>query len=224
MVSSGRAASFFGVGKLIILYNEFGKTALGRKRGGRAWRRRNAQARKVFVVHNNAFCDRKGDVSCSGRRPDDSAQVHCPGDCKMRGGRAMTTTFDSLAAGDAIAGPKLAVTRESVRHFCDAPLDDPLHPDESMKGSAGKTNFGLISRMITDWAYPAGAVHRRLETHWVKPVKPGDLIQPSGTIKAKQSTAKSRWVLIDVVVRNQHGEKVATGEAMVEFPMDLFCQ
>jgi hypothetical protein len=55
-------------------------------------------------------------------------------------------------------------------------------------------------------------------------VKPGDLIQPTGIIKAKQSTAKSRWVLIDVVVKNQLGEKVATGEAMVEFPMDLFCQ
>src|ERR1043166_3644702 len=113
----------------------------------------------------------------------------------MRGGGAMTTTFDSLSAGDAIAGPKLAVTRESIRLFCDAPLDDnPLHPDESAKGSVGKSNFGLISRMITDWAYPAGAVHRRLETRWVRPVKPGDLIQPTGIIKAKQSTAKSRWV------------------------------
>ena len=39
-----------------------------------------------------------------------------------------------------------------------------------------------------------------------------------------QATEKSRWVLIDVVVKNQHGDKVATGEAMVEFPMDLFCQ
>jgi 3-hydroxybutyryl-CoA dehydratase len=27
-------------------------------------------------------------------------------------------------------------------------------------------------------------------------------------------------VLIDVMVRNQTGEKVATGEAMVEFPLD----
>src|SRR5207237_7109524 len=105
---------------------------------------------------------------------------------------------------------------ESIRLFCDVP---PHLDDEAVKGSVGMNNFGLISRMITDWAYPAGAVHRRLETRWVKPVKPGDLIQPSGIIKAKQSTEKSRWVLIDVVVKNQHGEKVATGEAMVEFPM-----
>ena len=149
----------------------------------------------------------------------------------------MTMTFDSLAAGDTIEGPKFAVSRESIRLFCDGSLDyNPLHLDDDyMKNSFGKTNFGgiimhgmnnfgLISRMITDWAYPAGAIHRRLETRWVKPVRPGDTIQPSGIIKAKQVSEKSRWVLIDVVVKNQHAEKVATGEALVEFPRDLFCQ
>jgi len=37
-------------------------------------------------------------------------------------------------------------------------------------------------------------------------------------VKSKQVTANSRWVLIDVMVKNQSGDKVATGEAMVEFP------
>ena len=74
--------------------------------------------------------------------------------------------------------------------------------------------------MITDWAFSAGAIHRRLETRWVKPVRPGDTIQPTGIVKSKQVTANSRWVLIDVMVRNQNDEKVATGEAMVEFPAD----
>src|SRR5882724_9292132 len=145
----------------------------------------------------------------------------------------MTTTFDGLSAGDLIDGPKFAVTRESIRLFCDASLDyNPLHLDDDyMKGSFGKThfggiimhgmnNFGLITRMITDWAYPAGAVHRRLETRWLKPVRPGDTVQPSGIVKSKQATVNSRWVLIDVVVRNQNDEKVATGEAMVEFPQN----
>ena len=143
----------------------------------------------------------------------------------------MTTTFDSLSAGDQIDGPKFAVTRESIRLFCDASLDyNPLHlDDEYMKGSFGKTsfggvimhgmnNFGLISRMITDWAYPRDAVHRRLETRWLKPVRPGDTIRPTAIIKSRQVTARSRWVLLDVMVSNQNGEKVAAGEAMVEFP------
>ena len=144
----------------------------------------------------------------------------------------MTLPFDTLAPGDAVDGAAFAVSRESIRDFCDASLDyNPLHlDDEYMKGSFCKTsfggvimhgmnNFGLISRMITDWAYPLGAIHRRLETRWVKPVRPGDTIQPTGIIKSRQVTAKSRWVLIDVMVRNQAGEKVATGEAMVEFPV-----
>jgi acyl dehydratase len=143
----------------------------------------------------------------------------------------MTVTFDKLKTGDVIDGPAFSVSRESIRLFCDASLDyNPLHlDDEYMKGSFGKTsfggiimhgmnNFGLISRMLTDWAYPAGAVHRRLETRWLKPVKPGDTIKPTGIVKALQVTDKSRWVLIDVMVNNQGGEKVAMGEAMVEFP------
>jgi acyl dehydratase len=143
----------------------------------------------------------------------------------------MTTTFESLAVGDIIQGPSFAVSRESIRLFCDGSLDyNPLHLDDNyMKGNFGKTNFGgiimhgmnnfgLITRMLTDWAYPAGAIHRRLETRWLKPVKPGDTIRPSGVIKARQVTQKSRWVLIDVEVRNQNDERVAVGEAMVEFP------
>jgi acyl dehydratase len=144
----------------------------------------------------------------------------------------MTASFDNLKTGDTIEGPSFAVSRESIRLFCDASLDyNPLHLDDDyMKGNFGKTNFGgiimhgmnnfgLISRMLTDWAMPSGAIHRRLETRWVKPVKPGDTIRPSGIVKARQVTAKSRWVLIDVLVRNQRDEPVATGEAMVEFPL-----
>ncbi len=112
----------------------------------------------------------------------------------------MAQTFENLSTGDSIDGPTFAVSRESIRLFCDGSLDyNPLHLDDDyMKGSFGRTNFGgiimhgmnnfgLITRMITDWAYPRGAVHRRLETRWVKPVKPGDTIQPVGIIKAKQS-------------------------------------
>lgn len=143
----------------------------------------------------------------------------------------MSMNFETLNAGDTIDGPSFAVSRESIRLFCDGSLDyNPLHLDDDyMKNAFGKTNFGgiimhgmnnfgLITRMLTDWAYPAGAIHRRLETRWVKPVKPGDTIRPEGIIKAKQATQKSRWVLIDVLVKNQNDEKVAIGEAMVEFP------
>jgi 3-hydroxybutyryl-CoA dehydratase len=143
----------------------------------------------------------------------------------------MSATFENLAPGHRIEGPAFAVSRETIRAFCDASLDyNPLHLDDDyMRGQFGKTqfdgvimhgmtNFGLISRMLTDWAYAADAVHRRLETRWLKPVKPGDTIRPTGMLKAKQETEKSRWVTIAVEVRNQRDETVATGEALIEFP------
>jgi len=37
--------------------------------------------------------------------------------------------------------------------------------------------------------------------------------------QVETATAKSRWVLIDVMMRNQAGERIATGEAMVELPL-----
>jgi 3-hydroxybutyryl-CoA dehydratase len=144
----------------------------------------------------------------------------------------MDTTFASLKPGHQIDGAAFAVSRESIRAFAEASLDfNPLHLDDAyMTGNFGKTNFGgiimhgmnnfgLITRMLTDWAYAAGAVHRRLETRWLKPVKPGDTIRPHGIVKSKLTTERSRWVTIDVAVRNQRDEVVATGEAMVEFPL-----
>jgi 3-hydroxybutyryl-CoA dehydratase len=143
----------------------------------------------------------------------------------------MAVTFENLAPGYRIDGPEFAVSRESIRAFAEASLDfNPLHLDDDyMTGNFGKTNFGgiimhgmnnfgLITRMLTDWAYAAGAVHRRLETRWRKPVKPGDTIRPHGVLKSKLTTEKSRWVVIDVEVRNQRDKVVATGEATLEFP------
>ena len=136
----------------------------------------------------------------------------------------MTTTFESLAAGDTIDGPKFAVSRESIRLFCDASLDyNPLHLDDDyMKGNFGKTNFGgiimhgmnnfgLISRMITDWAYPAGAIHRRLETRWLKPVRPGDVITLQARALDKFIKRERLFVVHDNVFFNQHGEVICCG-------------
>ena len=146
----------------------------------------------------------------------------------------MSQGFDSIQPGDVVEGPKFAVTRETIRDFCDASLDyNPLHLDDKyMEDSFGKTsfggvimhgmtNFGLLTRMLTDWAYPQGALHRRLETRWRAPVRPGDTIQPMARVTRKQATHQSRWVLLDVDIRNQSGVLIATGEAMVEFPHDL---
>ncbi|WP_274427119.1 MaoC family dehydratase [Chelativorans sp. YIM 93263] len=144
----------------------------------------------------------------------------------------MNDLFSAIDVGSRVEGSQFAVTRETIREFCDASLDyNPLHlDDEYMKGSFGRTqfggiimhgmtNFGLITRMITDWAHEWGAIQRRLETRWLIPVKPGDTIQPFATVKSMKTTDESRWAVLEIEVLNQGGEKVAQGEAQVEFPV-----
>ena len=143
----------------------------------------------------------------------------------------MNNAFDTIKTGMSIQGTPFSPTRESIREFCEASLDfNPLHlDDEYTKGNFGKTNFGgiimhgmnnfgIINKMLTDWVYPLGGIHRRLETRWKVPVKPGDTIQPKAVVTATKKTEKSRWATLDVEVMNQRGEIVAVGEAMVEFP------
>ncbi|MGH8687831.1 MAG: MaoC family dehydratase [Burkholderiales bacterium] len=143
----------------------------------------------------------------------------------------MTNAFDQILEGEQVEGARFAVSRETIRRFCDASLDyNPLHlDDEYMKGEFGKTqfggiimhgmtNFGLITRMLTDWLYPRGGMHRRLETRWRAPVRPGDTIQPLARVTHKKVTHLSRWVGLEIEVRNQDQVLIASGEAMAEFP------
>lgn len=144
----------------------------------------------------------------------------------------MNQALEKLYVGGKIQGVPFLPTRESIREFCEASLDfNPLHLDDNyMKTQFGKTqfdgiimhgmnNFGIISKMITDWVYPQGGIHRRLETRWKLPVKPGDTITPSAIISAIKTTQKGHWVSLNITVNNQRNEIIADGEALIEFPI-----
>ena len=141
------------------------------------------------------------------------------------------STFADISLRTRVTGPTQHVTRESIRAFAEASLDfNPLHIDDDyMHGDFGKTNFGgiimhgmnsfgLITRMLTDWADRFGAIHRRLETRWLAPVKPGDTVRSSAVVMHKMTSQRSGWILLDVAMHNRRDDQVATGEALVEFP------
>jgi len=141
------------------------------------------------------------------------------------------SVYEKIEIGDVINGRPMDVTREKIREFAEASLDfNALHLDDKfMEQSFGKTKFkgviahgmlifSLMTRMMTDWLWPRGGVHRRLETRWLKPVYSGDVITPGATVSQKTKTLKGQWVLFNIEVKNQTGELVATGESMAEFP------
>lgn len=143
----------------------------------------------------------------------------------------MKNTFDTLEIGCVIAGSEFSPTLESIRQFCDASLDhNPLHLDDDYTNSHfgktsfggiimhGMTQFGLITKMLTDWLLPLGGIHRRLETRWLIPVKPGDTIEPSARLSFKRQTKNTDWIGFEIEMRNQRGEVVARANSLAEFP------
>ena len=119
---------------------------------------------RLFVVHDNVFFNQRGEVICSRPRLDHPAAMRS-GDASRR------RKFEDLGPRRSASRARYSrSSRETIRAFCDASLDyNPLHLDDDyMQGSFGKTsfggiimhgmnNFGLITRMLTDWAYAANA-------------------------------------------------------------------
>src|SRR5260370_13097750 len=74
----------------------------------------------------------------------------CRGGSELEGGFARdgrnSGSLDELQIGQAIEGSRFAVTRVTIRLFCEASLDyNPLHlDDEFMQGRFGKTAFRAV--------------------------------------------------------------------------------
>jgi len=147
--------------------------------------------------------------------------------------------FEEIEIGQVIEGRPMEITRETIREFAEASLDfNPLHLDSDYMSKQefgktkfneviahGMTNFALITRMMTDWLWPHGGTHRRLETRWLKPVYSGDRVTPKAVVSKKIKTEKGQWVLFNIEVRNQKDILVSSGEATAEFPVSkLFPQ
>jgi acyl dehydratase len=142
-------------------------------------------------------------------------------------------SYETLNIDFQLIGDEFSPTLETIKEFCEASLDhNPLHLDAEWvnKNFGSKTEFdgivmhgmsqfSLYTKMITDWLPKVGGIHRRLETRWLIPVKPGDTVRPRGVLTSKQETEKSRWATIAVEMNNQRGEVVSKGEALIEFPL-----
>ncbi len=140
-------------------------------------------------------------------------------------------TYAGIDVGWQFPGPKVAVTREMIKEFATASFDhNPLHWDnEFLEKTAfaggkkfddvighGLMTYSLMTRAMTDWLWPDVGEHRRLETRFRKPVYPGDEITIQGQVTDKRETKKGKWLVCTLTVNNQHGDTVATGEALAE--------
>ena len=134
------------------------------------------------------------------------------------------TSFDDLEIGSEGTYSK-TLTERDIALFGDTSGDiNPLHFDETYAGQTmfkgriahGMWSAGLISTCIGTVMPGPGCVYMGQELTFRLPVKIGDRLTASVTIKEKNE--KRKFVVIDCKVRNQHGKVVVEGDAKVMPP------
>jgi acyl dehydratase len=143
-----------------------------------------------------------------------------------------TVTFKDLQIGQEVPSVAINVTEEKIWRFADITKDyNPIHINpEWVKGyQFGKTRLGgvighglftyaLMTRAITEWVWPLGGLLHRMEARFDSPVYPGDTIRTEAVVTEKKISGGVKYVIVDILVRNQTNTVVARGKAMYSLP------
>lgn len=140
-------------------------------------------------------------------------------------------TFDSIGLGYEIPPQSKHITQEKITKNAEASLDfNPIHIDPEWckkvnllgKGTTiahGMMTMSFMGKIITDWAYPGGALLRNLECKFIYSVRPGDDITTHAKVIEKHPrTGNESFVVLELWCVNQDGVKVGVGEAAVTIP------
>lgn len=118
------------------------------------------------------------------------------------------------------------LTRTQIVQYAGASGDfNPIHHDEVFASKAagypsvfahGMLTMGLTGRLLTDWL--GDGVLREFGVRFVKQVWPGDSLTGRAVVKAIELSGAEGRVEIEVETRNQKGEPVVSGSAVVSLP------
>ncbi|HMO00635.1 MAG TPA: MaoC family dehydratase [Miltoncostaeaceae bacterium] len=132
-------------------------------------------------------------------------------------------TIDQLAAGDS-ASLERTFTQDDIDAFARISGDDnPAHVDPAWADASifggrvahGILTAGLISAVIGTQLPGPGSIYMSQTLKWLAPVKPGDALTATATIR-EIVPEKGRIVMDTVVTRG--ADVVLTGEALIMPP------
>jgi 3-hydroxybutyryl-CoA dehydratase len=140
-------------------------------------------------------------------------------------------TFASIKCGDVLPEVEQHITQEVIWHFAVTSLDmNPVHCSPEWCKTAqvfgtpktvqhGQQTLSLLSKVITNWAYPSGGRMKRFEVKLVKPVPVDSVCRYGGAVTELHPVGKGKdFVTVELWGKDQDGDKVAVGEAQVIIP------
>lgn len=140
-------------------------------------------------------------------------------------------TFDSIRCGDELPEVNQQISQENIWHFAVASLDmNPVHCAPEWCKTArvfgfpetvqhGAQTQSLLCKVITDWGYPSGAMLKRIESKFIKPVPVNSTCTYGGVVTELHPVGKGRdFVTLELWAKDQDGDKIAVATAQVVIP------
>jgi acyl dehydratase len=134
--------------------------------------------------------------------------------------------YDDVGIGDALPPLTLPpVSRLQLALFAAASADpNPIHvDDDAARGSGlpgaivhGMLTMAFLGRLLTRWVPQRDL--RQLSARFVAMAFPGDTLVCSATVTGKAVIEGEQRVELDLVARNQKGDKILLGSATVALP------
>ena len=140
-------------------------------------------------------------------------------------------TFDSIRCGDVLPEVTQHISQEDIWHYAAASLDmNPVHCAPEWCKTAqvfgipetvqhGAQTQSLLCKVITNWSYASGAMLKRLESKFIKPVPVNSTCTYGGVVTELHPVGKGKnFVTVELWAKDQDGDKIAVATAQVVIP------
>ncbi len=137
-------------------------------------------------------------------------------------------TFESVELGTCLPAIVREIDQKVITRNAVASLDyNPIHIDPvwaknvNLLGQGttiahGMCTMSFMTSTVTDWSYADGGFITRMESKFVKPVRPGDTITCSGeVIEIHPRDDGKSFVVVELVAKNDKDVTVAWAKANV---------
>jgi len=139
-------------------------------------------------------------------------------------------SLSQLKEGASLPEIKKVVRQENINRYAETSRDfNPIHIDADyarqtpLGGTVahGMLVLAYISQMMTDAFGESWVSGGKLNVRFKAPARPGDTITAGGKIRRVEKSGDRNLVNCEVFCKNQAGETVITGEAIVRVPDDV---
>lgn len=139
-----------------------------------------------------------------------------------------TLSFDSIELGTQLPPIVKEIDQTVITRNAVASLDfNPIHTNpawakevnllgEGTTIAHGLCTVSFMTSVVTDWCYSRGGYMQKLESKFIAPVRPGDVITCTGEVTEIHPRVHSQaFVVISIKASNQTGTHVAVASANV---------